>query len=70
MLAHDLLSTLRGRSLKAIKSLLSNHSTTFPLYPIPSHLLQAIYLPVVPVLIHIINTFLHTGVFPSAFKQA
>ncbi len=38
--------------------------------PIPSHLLQAISPAVVPALTHIINTSLHTGVFPSAFRQA
>ncbi len=50
------------------KLILSNHPTTCPL--IPSHLLQAISPAVVPALTHIINTSLHTGVFPSAFKQA
>ncbi len=52
------------------KRILSNHPTTCPLDPIPSHLLQAISPAVVPALIHIINTSLHTGVFPSAFRQA
>ncbi len=51
------------------KLILSNHPTC-PLDPIPSHLLQAISPAVVPALTHIINTSLHTGVFPSAFKQA
>ncbi len=48
----------------------SNHPTTCPLDPIPSHLLQAISPAVVPALTHIVNTSLHTGVFPSAFRQA
>ncbi len=39
-------------------------------YPIPSHLLQAISPAVVPALTHIINTSIHTGIFPSAVKQA
>ncbi len=52
------------------KLILSNHPTTCPLDPIPSHLLQAISPAVVPALTHIINTSLHTGVFPSAFRQA
>ncbi len=39
-------------------------------YPIPSHLLQAISPAVVPALTHIINKSIHTGIFPSAFKQA
>ncbi len=52
------------------KLILSNHPTTCPLDPIPSHLLQAIYPAVVPALTHIINTSLHTGAFPSAFRQA
>ncbi len=51
------------------KLILSNHPTTCPLDPIPSHLLQAIYPAVVPALTHIISTSLHTGVFPSAFRQ-
>ncbi len=52
------------------KLILSNHPTTCPLDPIPSHLLQAISPAVVPALTHIVNTSLHTGVFPSAFRQA
>ncbi len=52
------------------KRILSSHPTTCPLDPIPSHLLQAISPAVVPALTHIVNTSLHTGVFPSAFKQA
>ncbi len=52
------------------KLILSSHPTTCQLDPIPSHLLQAISPAVVPVLAHIVNTSLHTGIFPSAFKQA
>ncbi len=52
------------------KHILSSHPTTCQLDPIPSHLLQAISPAVVHALTHIINTSLHTGVFPSAFKQA
>ncbi len=49
--------------------ILSSHPTTCPLDPIPSHLLQAISLAVVPALTHIVNTSLHTGIVPSVFKQ-
>ncbi len=52
------------------KLLLSSHPTTCPLDPIPSHLLQAISPTLLPVLTHIINTSLLTGIFPTAFKQA
>ncbi len=52
------------------KLLLSSHPTTCPLDPIPSHLLQAISPTLLPPLTHIINTSLHTGIFPTAFKQA
>ncbi len=52
------------------KLLLSNHSTTCPLDPIPSHLLQAISPTLLPALTHNINTSLLTGIFPTAFKQA
>ncbi len=52
------------------KPILSNHPTTCPLDPIPTHLLQAISSSVIPALTHIINTSLHTGTFPTAFKQA
>ncbi len=52
------------------KLILSSHPTACPLDPIPSHLIQAISPAVVPALTHIVNTSLHTGVFPSAFKQA
>ncbi len=51
------------------KLLLSSHSTTCPLDPIPSHLLQAISPTLLPALTHIINTSL-LGIFPTAFKQA
>ncbi|CAM4587801.1 unnamed protein product [Leuciscus chuanchicus] len=50
--------------------LLSSHPTTCPLDPIPSHLLQAISPTLLPSLTHIINSSLHTGTFPTAFKQA
>ncbi len=49
--------------------ILSNHPTTCPLDPIPTHL-QTISSSVIPALTHIINTSLHTGTFPAAFKQA
>ncbi len=52
------------------KLILSSYPTTCPLDPIPCHLLQAISPAVVPALTHIVNTSLHTGGFPSAFKQA
>ncbi len=52
------------------KRILSSHLTTCPLDPIPSHLLQDISPAVVPALTHILNSSLHTGAFPSAFKQA
>ncbi len=52
------------------KLILSSHPTTCLLDPIPSHLLQAISPAVVPALTPIVNTSFHTGVFPSAFKQA
>ncbi len=52
------------------KLILSNHPTTCPLDPIPTHLLQAISSSVIPALTHIINTSLHTGTFLTAFKQA
>uniref|UniRef100_A0A8C2EYT6 Reverse transcriptase domain-containing protein n=1 Tax=Cyprinus carpio TaxID=7962 RepID=A0A8C2EYT6_CYPCA len=50
------------------KLILSSHPTT--LDPIPTHLLQAISSSVIPSLTHIINSSLHSGTFPSAFKQA
>jgi len=52
------------------KLLLSSHPTTCLLDPIPSHLLQAISLTLLPALTHIINSSLHTGIFPTAYKQA
>ncbi len=52
------------------KLILSSHPTTCPLDPIPSYLLQAISPAVVPAFTHIINIYLHTGIFPSAFKLA
>ncbi len=52
------------------KLILSNHPTTCPLDPIPTHLLQAISSSVIPALTHIFKTSLHTGTFPTAFKQA
>ncbi len=52
------------------KLLFSSHPTTCSLDPIPSHLLQAISPSLLPVLTHIINTSLLTGIFPTAFKQA
>ncbi len=63
--SHPSLHSLRRKSL----------NSSFPvillvLYPIPSHLLQAISPAVVPALTHIVNTSLHTGVLPSAFRQA
>ncbi len=57
-------------SLEVFKLIHSNHPTTCPLYPIPTHLLQAVSSSVIHALTHIINTSLHTGTFPSAFKQA
>ncbi len=51
------------------KLIRSNHPTTCLLDPIPFHLLQAISPAVVPAFTHI-NTSLHTGVFPSTFRQA
>ncbi len=52
------------------KLVLSSHPTTCPLEPIPSHLLQAISPTLLPALTHIINTFLLTGIFPTAFKHS
>nr|XP_055051302.1 RNA-directed DNA polymerase from mobile element jockey [Misgurnus anguillicaudatus] len=52
------------------KVLASNHPTTCPLDPIPTHLLQAISPSVIPALTHIINSSLSTGTFPVAFKEA
>ncbi len=50
--------------------LLSSHPTTCLLDLIPSHLLQAISPSLLPALTHIINTYLLTGIFSTAFKQA
>ncbi len=52
------------------KLILSNHPTTCPRDPIHTYLLQAISSSVIPACTHIINTSLHTGTFPTAFKQA
>ncbi|XP_073668112.1 uncharacterized protein [Paramisgurnus dabryanus] len=52
------------------KVLASNHPTTCPLDPIPTHLLQAISPSVIPALTHIINSSLSTGTFPVVFKEA
>ncbi|KAG1929291.1 hypothetical protein F2P79_023064 [Pimephales promelas] len=52
------------------KLLLCTHPTDCPLDPIPSHLLQAICPTLLPALTHIMNSSLHTGIFPTAFKQA
>ncbi len=54
---------------EVFKRILSSHPTC-PLDPIPSQLLQAISPAVVPALTHILNSSLHAGVFPSAFKPA
>ncbi|XP_057212799.1 uncharacterized protein LOC130568136 [Triplophysa rosa] len=50
------------------KVMSSNHPTTCPLDPIPTHLLQAISPSVVPTLTHIINSSFITGTFPAVFK--
>ncbi len=67
---HSLTSFSPLSEAEVYKLILSSHPTTCPLDPIPSHLFQAISPAVVPTLTHIVNTSLHTGVFPSAFKQA
>ncbi len=67
---HSLISVSPLSEAEVSKLIFSSHPTTCPLDPIPSHLLQAISPAVVPALTHIINTSLHTGIFPSAFKQA
>ncbi len=64
--SHPSFHSLRQKS----PNILSNHPTTCPLDPIPSHIIQSISPTVVPALTHIINTSLHIGVFPSAFRQA
>uniref|UniRef100_A0A9J7XP41 Reverse transcriptase domain-containing protein n=1 Tax=Cyprinus carpio carpio TaxID=630221 RepID=A0A9J7XP41_CYPCA len=50
------------------KLILSNHPTTCPLDPIPSP--SSHFSCSCTALTHIINTSLHTGVFPSSFRQA
>ncbi len=65
---HSFTSFFSLSEAEVSKLILSNHLTTCPLDPIPTHLLQAISPAVV--LTHTINTSLHTGVFPSAFRQA
>ncbi len=52
------------------KVLPSSHHTTCPLDQILLHFLQAISPTLLPALIHIINTSLLTGIFPTTFKQA
>ncbi len=64
-----LLTTIKNVQISLLWQPYSN-TTTCPLDPIPSHLLQAISPAVVPALTNIINTSLHTDIFPSAFKQA
>ncbi len=60
----------RSKRGSVSKLLLSCHPTACPLEPIPSHLLQANSPTLLPAVIHIINTSLLTGIFPTAFKQA
>ncbi len=67
---HTLSSFSPHLEMDVSKLILSNHPTTCPLDPIPTHLLQAISSSVIPALTHIINTSCHTGTFPTAFKQA
>ncbi len=67
---HSLTSFSPLSGMEVSKHILSNPPTTCPLDPIPTHLLQAISSSVIPVLTHIINTSLHTGTFPTAFKHA
>ncbi len=67
---HSLSSFSPLSEMDVSKLIISSHPTTCPLDPIPTHLLQAISSSVIPVLTHIINTSLHTGTFPTAFKQA
>ena len=68
--AHSLSSFSPLSETDVSKLILSSHPTTCPLDPIPTHLLQAISSSVIPSLTHIINSSLHSGTFPSAFKQA
>uniref|UniRef100_A0A9J7ZGW8 Reverse transcriptase domain-containing protein n=1 Tax=Cyprinus carpio carpio TaxID=630221 RepID=A0A9J7ZGW8_CYPCA len=67
--AHSLSSFSPLSETDVSKLILSSHPTTCPLDPIPTHL-QAISSSVIPSLTHIINSSLHSGTFPSAFKQA
>ncbi len=67
---HTLSSFSPHLEMDVSKLILSNHPTTCPLDPIPTHLLQAISSSVIPALTHIINTSCHTGTFSTAFKQA
>lgn len=59
-------SSLRDLSFKTCPTC---HPTTCQLDPIQSHLLQTISPSVVPALIHIINTPLHSGRFPVGFNK-
>ncbi|CAM4572394.1 unnamed protein product [Leuciscus chuanchicus] len=68
--ANTPLSSFSSLTEEEVSLLLSSHPTTCPLDPIPSHLLQAISPTLLPSLTHIINSSLHTGTFPTAFKQA
>ncbi len=67
---HSITSFSPLSEMEVSKLILSNHPTICPLNPIPTHLLQAISSSVIPALTHIINTSLHAGTFPTAFKQA
>ncbi len=66
---HTFISFSSLSEAEVSKLILSDHPTTCPLDPTPSHLLQAISPSVLPALTHIINAFLQTD-FPSAFRQA
>uniref|UniRef100_A0A8C1X0H3 Reverse transcriptase domain-containing protein n=1 Tax=Cyprinus carpio TaxID=7962 RepID=A0A8C1X0H3_CYPCA len=70
MNTHSLSSFSPLSEMDVSKLILSSHPTTCPLDPIPTHLLQAISSSVILSLTHIINTSLHSGTVPSAFKQA
>ncbi len=67
---HSLTSFSPHSDTDISKLILYNHLTTCPLDPILTHLLQAISSSVISALTHIINTSLHTGTFPTVFKQA
>ncbi len=67
---HSLTSFSPLSETEVSKRILSNHPTTCPLDPIPTHLLQAISSSVIIALTHINNNSLHTGTFPTTFKQA